>query len=400
MRPTVILAFCLTLAPAFAATPRVFLLDAKQLATVRQRLDAGDTNTTSALASFQRRADQALTNGPFSVVDKEITPPSGDKHDYMSVGPYWWPDPASSNGLPYIRRDGETNPERYKIPDHDNLTRMTSTVRTLALAWYFTADERYAARATLLLRTWFLNPATRMNPNLEFGQAIPGITPGRGIGIIDTSSFPSVVDALGLLANSTSWTAADQQGMQQWFNRYLDWMLNSKCGREEAAAKNNHGTYYDMQVASIALFIGNTNLARQTLQTAAQKRIATQVEPDGRQPLELERTNPWGYSSMNLRGLMNLATLGQHVGVDLWLFETPDGRSIRKALDYMLPFAAGEKQWTHPEIRASNRGGLGRLVALATQHYPDAGYEAWLKKLPARNRPGDDALLSLQPDPD
>jgi len=378
-----------TAAPSFAADtpvagPKVFLLDARQIQTAKQRIQGGDTNYTAALEQLRGDANEALQAGPFSVVTKSITPPSGDKHDYMSLGPYWWPDTNSPDGLPYIRRDGERNPEISRISDRRNLSRMISSVETLALGHYFTGDEAYAAGAAKLLRAWFLDPETRMNPNLQFGQGVPGRSTGRGIGLIETSGLVDVVDAVGLLAGSKSWTEADQRGMEDWFTKFIEWMLESPYGRDEAAARNNHGTYYDMQVASFALFLDKPDLARNVLSGAAEKRIARQVEPDGRQPLELARTRSWGYSTMNLRGLMSLATLGRHVGVDLWNYQTPDGRSIRKALDYLVPFATGEQSWAHQQISERAGGGLASALQDAAIHYPDANYRELLSKVRSR----------------
>jgi hypothetical protein len=372
--------------------PRVFLLDGARLQTTRQSLLQGDR----ALAALVRDANEALSVGPFSVMDKDVTPPSGDKHDFMSQGPYWWPNPDTPNGLPYVRRDGRRNPEIYRLVDDRHMTEMTDAVETLALAYYFTGKEVYATKAARLLGVWFLDPPTRMNPNLQYAQGIPGITTGRGTGLIDSVGLTRVVDAVGLLAGSESWTAGDQNGLQTWFGEYLQWMLESKNGRDEAAARNNHGTYYDLQVASYAMFVGRKDVATAVLREAATRRIARQIEPDGRQPLELERTRSWGYSLMNLRGLMSLARLGESAGVDLWSFQTEDGRSIRKALDYLLPFALGEKKWPYEQMGPWSPRGIFPLVRWAALKYPDGPYRSLLSKLPAPE-PNDRTRL-LRPD--
>jgi hypothetical protein len=340
--------------------PRVFILDAQQLVKTKERL-----------AALERDAAKALESGAFSVVTKDVTPPSGDKHDYMSQAPYFWPDPNRPNGLPYIRRDGERNPEIDKIYDHRVMDQMVSAVETLALAYYFTGKEKYAAKAAALLRVFFLDAPTRMNPNLQFAQAIPGINTGRGIGLIETRGLTRVVDAIGLLAGSKAWTAADQKGMESWFAKFLQWMLESKNGRDEAAAKNNHGSFYDVQVVSFALFLNRRDLARSVLETAKTKRIATQIEPDGRQPLELARTKAWSYSVGNLDGLMLLARLGENVGVDLWNYRTADGRSIRKALEFLTPFALGEAKWNYQQLGEWQPQILFPLIRRASAHYKD-----------------------------
>src|SRR5258708_38119380 len=308
-------------------------------------------------------------------------PASGDKPVHMSRRPYSWPNPGIANGLPYVRRDGERNPEIAKLSDHDNRERMQKASRTLALAFYLTGNEAYAARAALLLRTWFLDPATRMNPNLNFGQGIPGITNGRGTGIIDTVGLTDVVDAVGLLAGSRNWTSNDQKGMEKWFADYLDWLQQSPNGRDEAAAKNNHGTFYDVQVADLALFVGRPELARDVIKQSQEKRLARQVMPDGSQPLETARTKGFSYSVFNLRALMELAELGEHVNVDLWNFHTEDGRSIRRALDFLLPYAAGEKKWEHQQITEFKPQELVPLLLTAAVKYPNQDYEKAAQKI-------------------
>jgi hypothetical protein len=377
--------------PKADPAPRVFLLDIGTL-TEQKRLYATDSNNALATA-LRDAADRAMKDGPFSVMDKQVVPPSGDKHDYMSMGTYWWPNPKTANGLPYIRRDGEHNPEIEKIPDHQNLGRVGRDSRLLALAFYVTGSEIYAARAALLLRTWFLDPPTRMNPNLNFGQGIPGITTGRGTGIIDSRGLTDVVDAVGLLGSSKNWKPEDQKGMETWFASYLSWLRQSPIGQDEAKAKNNHGTFYDVQVADFALFTGQTALARDVIDQAKEKRLAHQVMPDGSQPLEAERTRGLSYTLFNLEALMKLAQLGEHTSVDLWSFQTADGRSIRRALDYVIPFASGDKKWEQQQITEFKPQEIVPLLLQAACKFHKPEYESAARKLGAQESDVNDLLL-------
>jgi len=196
-----------------------------------------------------------------------------------------------------------------------------------------------------------------------------------------------------LLKGSKALTEADERGVKDWFGQFLQWMLDSKNGKEEAAAKNNHGTHYDIQIVSYALFVGRQGLAKQTLEQAKQKRIGAQIEPDGRQPLELARTKAWSYSNMNLDGLTRLATLGERVGVDLWNFQTRDGRSIRKALDFLTPIALGEKKWDYQEIEGGVKPEtLFPVMRRAAAIYRDKSFLAVMAKVP-EVKPSDRSLL-------
>jgi hypothetical protein len=358
-------------APA-ASAPRVFILDAKVLAANRARVAAGDKDLAAAVEDLRKQADKALKAGPFSVMDKKDVPPSGDKHDYMSVAPYYWPDPTKPDGKPYIRKDGEAQPDRQQ-GDKLAISRMCSAVESLACGWHFTGDERYAEHAAMLLRKWFLDEKTRMNPNLNYAQAIPGRNDGRGAGIIDAVGLINLVDAVGLLAGSKAWTDADQKGLEAWFGQFVSWLQESKNGRDEAATRNNHGTWYDLQLALYALFAGKDDVAKKTL-AASHKRIDTQIEPDGRMPLELERTLSWHYSLFNLRAWFGAATLGERVGVDLWKYQSADGRSIRKALDYLVPFAKDPGQWKTKQIVKLRPDRLVSLLDLAALKYGEQKY--------------------------
>jgi hypothetical protein len=360
-------------ARAKADTPTVFILDETHLAETRQKVLERPEDFAAPLRAFRADANRALRDGPWSVMDKEHVPPSGDKHDYYSVGPYWWPDPSKADGLPYVRRDGEVNPERYEY-DSVGLKKTIAAVDELVLAWYFTNEARYARRAALLLRTWFLDPATKMNPHLQYGQAIPGRTEGRGIGIIDTAQLIYLVDAVGLLRSSEAWPESDHHQLQAWFRAYLTWLRTSPHGKAEANTKNNHAVWYDAQVASFALFVVDEATARRVLESVGPRRIATQIEPDGRMPLELARTKSFNYTHMNLRGFLHLARLGEHVGVDLWRYQTADGRSIEAALDWLIPFLDGQEAWKWKQISAFNPSSATLLYRRAASRLDKPGY--------------------------
>jgi hypothetical protein len=378
---------------ARADPPRLFQSDGRDLEKVKQRLAAGDRQVAAGVDALRKQADKQLQTRPLSVIHKPKAPPSGDRHDYVSMAPYFWPDPGKKDGLPYIRRDGKVNPERDQY-DRPLLGRMSRAVSTLALAYYLTGQERYADHAGTLLRVWFLDPKTLMNPNLEYAQFVPGVNTGRGFGIIDGVSLLDVVDAVGLLDGARSWTRADQAGMIRWFAAYLKWLRTSKGGKQEAAAANNHGTWYDVQETTCALFVGEkAEAVRKRFEECKTRRIARQIEPDGRQLLELKRTKAFDYSQVNLRGLFALATLAERVGVDLWTYQTRDGRGIRKALDWMIPYATGEKKWSYQQLGKVRGASLAVLLRRAARAYREERYEKLIAKLSGRADLGTAQLL-------
>lgn len=364
-----------------ARAPRVFQSSGSALEDARRLHASNDPAIAPAVAALRADADKAMNDGPFSIVNKKyLLTPTSDPHDYVSLAPYYWPDPAKPNGQPYLRKDGERNPETASY-DAKPLGDMASHVYTLALAGYLTGDARYSQRAALLLRVWFFDPATRMNPNLQHAQLIRGENDGRGTGIIETNRLLNVVDAVGLLQGTAAWSDADQSKIESWFGEYVRWLRESKNGKDEAAATNNHGSWYDAQLAVYLMFLGDNSAARGLIESVKENRIAKQIEPDGRMPRELARTKSFHYSAFNLAALTLLADLGQRVDVDLWSYRSADGRSIRAALDWLVPFIKGQKKWEHQQIAAVEPELLFVPLRRAETAYGDPRYSATIAKL-------------------
>ncbi len=364
--------------------PQTFLMDGHKLAASKQRILAGDAALQPAFSNLLHDAEKAMTGGPYSVMNKNTTPPSGDKHDYTSLARYWWPDPSKPDGLPYIQRDGITNPETQgPNSDYTQLSKLASSMETLGMAYYLTGEERYAQRAALLLRTWFLNPETHMNPSLKFPQVVLGRDSGRKTGVLDGRKFNVIIDGIILVSDSPALCAEEKAALHAWFSEYLTWLKTNKLAQDESASKNNHGTFFDVQIVHVALFAGDTAYAKQIAEAAIQKRILAQIEPDGSQPEELARPISLHYSFYNLEAMFYLATLAEHTGVDLW--RAGDSR-IRTALNFVAPYSDPACKWPYKDIHEASRMRLFPLLLQAADVYQDESYRQMVEKLPLAER--------------
>jgi hypothetical protein len=349
----------------------------RPLATVLSRADvllaaqsaarAGAAGIVPARDRLLRDVERLAAQPMVAVTDKRTQrAPSGDPHDYLSLSPYWWPDSTKPNGLPYIRRDGVTNPESKADLDQPRIDALGDRVERFALAWWLTGDRRWSTLAVQQLRTWFTDSSTRMTPHLKYAQLIRGTDRIRGTGIIDSRSLMQVIDAIAMLRRSSDWTTTDDAALQQWFRAYLQWLWDSPHGTYEREAKNNHGSWYGAQVAAIALFVGDTARARDMVR-GAQQRVATQITKDGAQPEEMTRTRSMHYSLFNLEALSRTAEVGRAVGVDLWGYAAPSGSSLRGGLQHVADYVGREKDWPGQQLepvkatellRAYRRAGL------------------------------------------
>jgi hypothetical protein len=354
-----ILVFVCSTFSGYSQTNTGILVDYNKTSEVKKRIRQKDKNYLPAYNALIEKAEVAMNEGPFSVMYKNRIPASGDKHDYMSLGSYWWPDPSKPDGLPYIRKDGERNPETLSDEvDRASVAQLFKNVESLGWAYYFSGEEKYAIKATMLLEVWFVNEDTKMNPNLNYAQGIPGRFDGRLGGIIDLSTkIDQIYSPVQILETNHFLSENTRTILYGWFEDYLDWLLTvgskpGKDGKTEADAQNNHGTHFDAQAVGICILLGKNEMAKTILEASKTKRIASQIESDGSMPLELGRTKSLGYTSMNLRAFTYLAIMADKVGLDLWSFETDDGRGIGKAYKFLDPFVQGNKKWEYKEIKS------------------------------------------------
>jgi hypothetical protein len=294
-------------------------------------------------ARVLKAANQYLKEQSITITASTSPRSAGGIHDFFSEGDYWWPDPANPDG-PYIQRDGLTNPNNF-VDHRRYLMRLSVQVPALVAAWRLTRDERYAKQAVKHLRAWFIDEKTRMNPSLQFAQAIHGRFTGRGIGVIDTIHLVEVSRAVEILKDSSSLNTNDLGGVIQWFIDYLQWMTTSKNGIDEREAKNNHGTCWVMQVAAFAELVGNQELIAYCRNRFKTVLVPNQIAVNGSFPEELRRTKPYCYSLFNLDAMATICELLSTPNDNLWTFTTNDGRGIAKAVEYMYPFIKNKNSW-------------------------------------------------------
>ncbi len=335
--------------------------NSSRLLQAKEAIAAHNPYFADRYAKLIEEADALLHKMPDPVVNKTIMPPSGDKHDYLSLPPYGWPDKTKKDGLPWKAIDGVTNPvSRGLDTDYTRLNDLGETLARLSFAYWYSGDKRYSDKALEHLRAWFVDPETRVNPNANFGQGMPGQTDGRAAGIIEWSRVANVITALQILEIRGVLPEDVKAETSRWLRSYLHWLLTNKLGKEADELPQNHANWYNYQVVGLMLYTGRLDEAKARVEHAKISRIAAQILPDGRQPRETGRTKSLHYSMMNLWAMTNLAFMGRELGIDLWDFQTDDGRSLRKAYAYLEPFARGEQKWPFQQITP---GGAEPLIA-------------------------------------
>jgi len=288
-----------------------------------------------------RLASEAMDLQPATVTAFPSSRSPGGPHDFFSESDYFWPDPKNPAG-PYRERDGQTNPENF-TGHRKAMLALSMVVPQLTAAWLLTGKTAYADHAIAHLRAWFVAPATRMTPNLEFGQGVRQGVTGRSYGIIDTLHLVEVARAATLLQKKAL-KAEDNAAIQSWFAAYLVWMKSSEKGMRERDAANNHSVAWSLQVAEFARLIGDEN-TRDELRVRYRTVLLQQMAGDGSYPRELARTKPYGYSIFNFDVMAGLCwSLGREAE-ERW--QTPDGRGMCRAAEFLYPFLKNKSAWKY-----------------------------------------------------
>lgn len=323
---------------------------------------------------------------------------AGDNHDFYSEGDYWWPDSLNPEG-PYIRLDGQTNPENFVAHRHA-MIRFSSIVGNLTSAYLLTKDKKYADAVMQHVRAWFVDKETFMRPNLQYAQAIKGVATGRGIGIIDTVHLMEVAQSLRKLEEANVISGEDINGSKKWFTDYLEWISTHPYGIDEMNAKNNHGTCWVMQAAVFARYVDDANMIKLCGNRYKEILLPDQMAEDGSFPRETARTKPYGYSLFNLDAMATICQTLSTETDNLWAYTVDNGKNIQKGIHFIYPYVMDKQSWpfvhdvmywdewpvAHPflifgALQTGNQEWLSTWGKL--EHFPET--DEVVRNLPVRN---------------
>jgi len=362
----------------------------EDLESVRSDLKSKNSQSAPALRSLLGRADAAAAKPATSPLDKRLTAPSGDKHDFYSIGAYSWPDESKGRSAPYIRRDGHKNPEAYGSDyDKGRFNAMVNDVNTLSLAYYYTGNKRYSDAAAQLLRAWFILRASKLNANLKHAASQPGVNDGYYGGIIEGVVLIEMLDYVQLIAESGSLSKSDMDSLRSWFLDFSTWLVKSEFGKKESESRNNHGTWYADQVMAFSLFGGDQERAKWALDLA-KKNLRVQFDPDGSMPREMKRSNSFMYAVYGLRAFVVAAQLSEALGDSLWHFPSGVESPMKKSFYFLSPYFSGGRKWTGAMIDKDYDQYSVQIFRLASKRYhtqPFADVVAYLTEhLPLEDR--------------
>lgn len=310
-------------------------------------LDDDSLDDNDGLRETVRNTASILSlSQPITITDKNKSF-SGDKHDYCSMAIYWWPDEKATDGK-YVRRDGYTNPE-YKQYDLPKLSELGNRCRTLSSLYYTSHNKQYYKAFVKQLRTWFVNKKTRMNPNFEYAQVIPGYdnNRGRSTGLIEAYSFVYVLESIRLVECVKPLDRKTRNGVKKWFGEFATWMMESDLGKAQSKVKDNNGIAYDVTLLSMLAYTERNEEMVKLLNDFTDKRILSSIEPDGKQPRELQRTKAYSYSIMNLNQILDFCIMSKSLGYPVY----DDNKTrVDAAYKYLASFVGHKEKFPYSQI--------------------------------------------------
>ncbi len=340
-----------TTSTSFDASKEFVYYNDKNVVLVKEKIKAKDSFFLKAYKEILKDGNEALNYVADPVTNKTEVPPSKDMHDYISYAPYRWPDSSKPEGLPWMVRDGVINPvTRSADTDFSRKDNFFDAIKKLSWAYYFSDDNKYAEKAKELIKVWYLDPETRVNPNLNFGQGHPGIASGTKAGVHEWDGQSQIITALQMFEASGILPETIKSGMSVWFNEYLNWLITNPMAIDAGLTRQNHANHYTFQVVGLMMYLGKNEEAKAVIEDAKQSRIADQIMPDGSQPGELGRTKSVSYSNTNIWLMTEITLMGQKLGIDLWEYETADGRSLKNAYKFLEYFVLNPQEWPKKQI--------------------------------------------------
>ena len=334
--------------------------------------------TLDSVRRLRADAERRMKEGPWSVTNERPQGIAMDVHDFYSEAPYWWPQDGDPKA-PYVRRDGQINPNRF-VANKNALVSMADAVFTLGTAAYLLDDPHSAQRAARDINAWFINPRTRMNPHMDFSQAIRNFNPGRGAGIVDGRYFIRAIQGMEFLAQTGNWDAKDQAAVKRWFQDYLHWLTTSDNANSEKRSGNNHASWWTAQVAAIAGFVEDDAQQKAAFNYYREHVFPRQIKSDGSAPREEARTRGLWYSAFNLEALATTSRIAQIKSVDLWSVRAKGGATIATVIDYLQPYLSDPKKWAKDQISEFSNEGL-YFLAFAGMGMKRPEYIALFRKL-------------------
>lgn len=295
-------------------------------------------------------------------------------NNFASLAPFYHPDPASDTGFPYIRIDGNRNPIAAQTSDNKHVNRLYAIVYPCAVLYYFTKSEDYAIQAIQAIEKFFINPDTKMNPNITYSGMVIGNSLEdlriRGA-IIDTNYLSIMPDLIELLKPSPHWTNDINSAMVLWFDTFSDWFKTNPRGILQGGYNHNIKTSYMKQLCAYLTFCGKTEEAKTYLESNLKNLMVAQIDSDGKQVLEMSRVKNRHYSNFNLTLLVNLATIANSLGINVWNYEDSEGRgSIKKAMKYLAYYYLHPTEWTFSD-EANNSAMTRSWLQAGVELYDD-----------------------------